>query len=64
MGRGYTGLVLDRKARLGWFNVVKYYHLETFEGHDFITSSWHYVGLKSFKTRFGALRELVRINRR
>ena len=61
--RGYTGLVLRTKAKLGLFNSVKVYGLETFDTGDTITAYWHFLKRRFFKSRFSALRFMVKVRR-
>jgi hypothetical protein len=65
MSLGYTGLILDAKARIGFFNKkkVKVYVCETFETHDMMTSSWHLHHTVKCTSRFSALKTAVKINR-
>lgn len=63
MSRGYTGLVLQYRAELGFFNYVNIYALETFETEYKITCSWHRVSREKYTSRYKALRRIVKVNR-
>ena len=59
MSIGYTGLVFDVKIVITCFNRVRLYHLETFETHDRLTSSWHYIKTFKFKSKYQMKRFIV-----